>query len=766
MLRFYLRSVLRNLWADKNFAIINISGISLAISVCLVAFLFAAKEFSYDKFHSNADKLFRLYDRGNNSSLIHYKVKQYIIDQFPEIKAGTVIQKASNSTHTTFDGRSLYSEVISVDNDFFEVFSSTFLSKHSTKPFSNTESAIITEGFAKQLFLDDQPLGKRIMLRNRNPLIITGVIKDFPENSSIQCDLLVNVNHKEFKFRGPEFNVYFELNDNVRRDTLVSKINHILQAKYDLLPLSAIHLHDPTDGGMVKRGNLTLINLFLAISMIILIIALINFINLSLARQSKKTVLSSLKKTLGASEWQIRNLYLIEGLFFIIISFVVSVVILGLTKPYLHSILDTTLDIQSFLSTEWLLSIFFFISITGPIAGWGPAIVYSRVTPIDGLKRTFYSRNKGISIRSLLVLFQFTVSIIFICCVIIFQRQIGHIKHHDLKFNGHEILQIDIPGIQQSHIDISYRLKEEFLKSPYIENVSLSSGIPGKIKTGFIGKIESREEEIFMVAFPTDPSFLDIYGIKTIIGRKPADGDFNGVCLINKTAFELMELEDLNNKMIHSQFKEPLKVIGVVDDFNFQSLHNDIRPLIIYFPDELMPSSINIQFANNALIPGMDFIQETWKKLNVEIPLQYEFVDDLFNSMYKDEEQLADGISILAILAIVISCIGTLGLMVYESERKIKEIGIRKVNGAKVTEILTLLNKDFVKWVVIAFIIATPIAWYAMDQWLQNFAYKTELSWWVFALAGLLALGIALLTVSWQSWKAATRNPVEALRYE
>ncbi|MBK7712153.1 MAG: FtsX-like permease family protein [Bacteroidales bacterium] len=331
-------------------------------------------------------------------------------------------------------------------------------------------------------------------------------------------------------------------------------------------------------------------------------------------------------------------------------------------------------------------------------------------------------------------------------------------------FNEELLLQLIMPEIKENDLQKSEVLVEELRKSPYIKSLTFSSGVPGDIYMTMGSNMENTTKNTGVPCIITDTTFLTTFGLKVTRGRDLGPGDFNKVCMFNEAAYKYFEFTDLENKRFNNF--GGFDIIGVVNDFQYSSLHNTIGPLCIMFSSSGQRSSLSVRLAGSVVGPGMDFIRDAWQKILPGYPLKYKFYDEWFDSMYKSEEYFARTISLFAILAVVISCIGILRLAIFSSEGRTKEIGIRKINGARIAETMIMLNKEFVLLVVTAFFIATPVAWYSMNLWLQSFAYRTILSWWIFALAGLIALGIALLTVSWQSWRAATRNPVEALRYE
>jgi putative ABC transport system permease protein len=338
------------------------------------------------------------------------------------------------------------------------------------------------------------------------------------------------------------------------------------------------------------------------------------------------------------------------------------------------------------------------------------------------------------------------------------------VKHRNPGFNEEQLLRLDLPNISQTDIQKAIALLEEYKRSPFIKSVSMSSGVPGEIYLSMGSNIENSKRNMSVPCILADTLFLETFGMKVVRGRDLEPGDYGKVCMMNEAAYRHFEFEDLNNKRFNNY--GGFDIIGVVNDFQFTSLHKTIGPACIMFTPNFRPTSMNIRFAANSTGPGMEIVRKLWDEMLRGFPFKYQFYDEWFDSLYSSEERFAKTISLFALLAIVISCIGILGLAIFSSERRTKEIGIRKVNGANIAEIMMMLNREFMVWVAIAFVAGVPLMLISMRKWLSSFAYRTTLDWWIFALAGILALIIAISTVSWQSWRAATRNPVEALRYE
>ena len=783
MFTYYLKSAFRNLWKNKKFSVINISGFAFGISICLAIALFLVKEYSYDRYHKNASQIVRLINSEDNTSSIDYRAKDILLQNYPEIENGCLVQILNRPVPVQVDGQATYlNSIMSVDNNFFKVFTIPFITGNQEKPFSTLTSAVITQSTAKSLFGAENALGKEIMYQNGIPLTITGVVEDFPENSSISAAILVNAENESFKFsrwigdgndlstyRWP-FRIYLQLNKNADRENLVAKINSNAQildpylTKIDFLALKDMYLFDSTNGSGTKRGNIGLMRLLGVIALIILTLAVINYINLTIAQQNQRNKDTGVKKAIGAFRQNILLHFICESVIVSVFAFFVALIFLWILLPLYHSLFETTLNFDLLFKFPYILVLLFSIVIIGIVSGSGPAVVLSGVNPVRILSGSAGTlKNKSV-FRNSLTIFQFTISIVLIFCVMVVQRQISYVKHTNPGFREDQLLRVDVPGIQNNDIQKATLLLDELRKSPQIKSLSVSSGVPGQVNQWMGSNMENTDKNMMVPCLIVDTAFIKTFGLEIIKGRDLQPGDDGKVCYFNESAYKHFEFDNLENKRFNNF--GGFDIIGVVKDFHYSSMREAIGPLCILVTSNFGPNAINVRLEGNNIVQGMNFIRETWQELLPSYPFKYQFYDQWFDSMYRSEEKFAKTIGFFAILAIVISCIGILGLAIFSSERRIKEIGIRKVNGAKVSEILTMLNKDFVKWVIIAFVIATPVAYFAMNKWLESFAYKTSLSWWIFALAGLLALGIALLTVSFQSWKAATRNPVEALRYE
>jgi putative ABC transport system permease protein len=429
----------------------------------------------------------------------------------------------------------------------------------------------------------------------------------------------------------------------------------------------------------------------------------------------------------------------------------------SLWVPFFESFLGSKINMNIIYQPIWLIWLLLGVVVISFISGIYPALSISRLKPITILMKREVVSHNSFGLRAFLNIFQYTVSVSLIIALIVLSRQIDYVRTKDYGFDTDKLLRVDVHWRLADKTGV---IKNELLSDPSVKSVCFSHGSPGSIYLTSSWEPLGGQNEIISV-LTTDSAFLKVFQIPVIKGRELLPSDFDKVCYINETAYKKTGWDSFEGKKFQG-----FEIIGLVKDFNFADLYNQIGPLAITISSEMGVSHLTLRVSAENIPQTIKTLKETWRKVCPGHELKYQFYDEWLDSMYKGEERLAAAIRLFAVLAIMISCLGILGLAEFSIKRRIKEIGIRKVNGARISDIIALLNKDFIRWVLIAFIIAVPVSWYVMNLWLKNFAYKTSLSCWIFALAGLIALGIALLTVSWQSLRAATRNPVEALRYE
>jgi putative ABC transport system permease protein len=784
MIGNYLKVSLRNLIRHKTFSLINILGFAFGISVCLLIVLFLMKEYSYDSYNANANRIYRLIDVENNSSAIDYRVAPAVLNNYPEVKNACVVNIFSGKIGTSYNNAGYnIDNVMSVNNAFFEMFSTRFICGNQSMPLPTPNSVVLTESSARTLFGNENPLGKVVVMWRTFPLTVTGVIKDFPDNSTINANMIVNMENNAFKFSQTQFNgkdsstyrywfnTYLQLSEKSDASQLANKINgspEPLQPylkKAGLILLTDLYLHDNTKGSTTKKGNPALLSLFTGIALVVLILAIINYINLSIAQQNKRNKEIGIRKTIGAGRKDIVFLFLTESFLITSVAFTVALVMTEITLPFFESIVDSHLSTRVLIQFPWVFVLFLSIILTGILSGIVPAVLFSSFNPVKVFSGKMIVVGRKDYFRNLLTVIQFTASIVLIFSIIVIERQINFAKHNDLGFDKEQLLRLDLP-FTFSDKDISKVnvLTNKLSENQAIKNVSASQCVPGDVHYSMGSMIEGKEK--FISCIFADSNFINTFDIQLMKGRELLPGDYGQACMINETAFKYFGWDDLKNKRYNNGKEGGYEVIGVVKDFHIASLHQPIEPTCIMFSSQVPPSTITLRIRKGATQQTMAYLQKVWKEVYPDFPMNYQFYDEWFNQMYREDDRFGDAIGLFALLAVSISCLGILGMAVYSSERRAKEIGIRKVHGASTRQLMGLLNKDLMKRVIVAFTIACPIGWYAMNKWLQDFAYRTDINWWIFMFAGMVALIVALMTVSWQTWRTATRNPVDSLRYE
>ncbi|MEN6454698.1 MAG: ABC transporter permease, partial [Prolixibacteraceae bacterium] len=622
----------------------------------------------------------RLIDTKDHSSGIDYRVKDILQSHYPEIENACLSLRSAHPLEVKCGDKGFYlDDIMSVDNNFFKVFSVPFISGNPSLPFTNINSVIITESTAKTLFGAENPLGKDLFVWGEVPTTISGVIKDFPDNSSISAGLLVNAESDRFKlsfscedgsdlstYRWP-FQIYLQLSKNADPDQLVDTINaqNDLLKPYNeqvgFLKLKDIYLHDPTSGSDTKQGNPGLLKLLTVIAFIILVLAVINYINLTVAQQNKRNKDTGVKKTIGATRINILSQFLSESVLVTFLAFILGALLAWMFLPFTRSVLNTNLEFSLLFRWPYFPILLGSILLIGLISGSGPAIILSGIAPVKVLSGfTVFAGQKNY-LRNSLTVFQFMISIVLIFCVMIVQRQIQYVKHRKLGFNEEQLLRLDLPNVQENDMQKAMALLEEFRRSPFIRNISVTNSVPGAIRVSMGSNIEHTDKNMSVPCLLVDTAFLETFGLKVIRGRNLEPGDYGRVCMINEAAWKHFEFENLENKRFMNGPDGSYAIIGVVNDFNYSSLHKTIGPVCIMVTPRFSPTAINIRFAGNSVGPGMDFIQKTWQEMLPGHPLKYQFYDEWFDSMYRSEERFARTIGLFAVLAIVISCIGILG---------------------------------------------------------------------------------------------------------
>lgn len=802
MIKSFLKTAIYRLRKDMFHSFLNIGGLALG----LVAFLYIATytfyEISYDSFHTKADRIYRC--------VVHLKFGETVLDiprsetplaaaaknDFPEIEEAIRLYPLTEIITHYKDKKYVESEICYADVELFDVFDFKLLEGNPKTALRESNTIVLGKEVALKYFGDENPMGKSILLTtNKVPYVVTGILDEIPENSSLQSNIYASFctlpESKRIDNWGSFNNVYtyivtkkginieefeakFDASIRKYEDAMIQKEMGISLAEFEsqgnvfihkLQPLKDIHLNSTYSENLSTYGNKRFLIIFGITGLLILIIACFNFVNLTTSRASLRAKEIGVKKIFGSSRKSLILQILIEIFLHSLIALIISIVILLLILPFLNNFSEIVIKPEFLLNPLTLLTIIFIPLVITLFAGGYPAFLITAFKPIDVIKKKFKEGNSKSLTRGGLVTIQFVVFISLVFCTLIIRQQINYMHKQNPGFEKKNVLVIENMGYLKNDRN---SFKMEILKNPSVLSASYSSLVPSvEDNSGNIFCEKGSDKTHSLNIMNVDSDFQKTLKVQLKIGSFFTDNEASekNNAIINEEAARLLGWSDCNEKYIYDyNYKKDFKVIGIMKDFHMKSLREKSRPLIIKYRNTSRYLSLNIQSGN---VPQLiKSIESQWESFNKEAPFEYFFLDQSFNAQYKSEDRLAKVIGVFTIFAIMIACMGLLGLVSYAATQKQKEIGIRKVNGAKVSEILSMLNKDFIKWVGIAFILAAPISYYAMNEWLKGFAYKTTLSWWIFALSGLIALGIALLTVSWQSWRAATRNPVEALRYE
>jgi putative ABC transport system permease protein len=810
MIKNYIKSAFRGMSKQKMYASIKIGGFALGIAACLLISLYIKDELSYDKQYPNSNRIYRFVTAYHLSGISEKGVfspaplANALKDDFSEIEMAGKINPVenfgagSNEIRRTDEVQNSYDEGFTyADQSILDIFQIPFVFGDANHALDAPLSMVISKRKADKYFPNENPIGKTFILNNDAKRIYTvkGVMENPPSNSHFQYDFLLTLSEQVF-YRGESTNW---MANNYPTYVLVRPETDIaaLEKKFDLIttkyyapalkesgnvyadkateflsfelqPVSDIHLKSSeieNDG--LSHGDIRFIFIFAIIAACILIIALINFINLTTSKSINMAKEVGLRKTIGANRKNLISSILTDSILFSFISFIIGSLLAWLILPLFNLLANTSMIFP--WNEWWLFPLLISVSLlVGIIAGLYPAFYLSSFNPIQSLKGQFSSKNRGINLRSVLVVFQFAASIVLIIGTFIIYQQMEFILHKKLGFDKEQVLLLHGANTIGANIP---SLKEELLKLPEVKNVSVSGYLPieGTYRdgNGFWNEGKSTEDESVQgQMWKVDEDYIKTMGMKIIEGRdfsKEISTDSKSI-IINQAMAKKLGLTNPLGKGITNFSKKVWTIIGVVEDFHFESFKENIGGLCMTLGKS--PQIISVKVNGADMTKALQLIKKVWNDFSPNQAIRYSFLDEKFSMMYSDVKRMGQILSVFACLAIIVACLGLFALSSSMIEKRTKEIGVRKVNGARISEVILLLNQNFVRWVIYAFVIATPIAWFAMHKWLENFAYKTTLSWWIFVLAGLLALGIALLTVSWQSWRAATRNPVEALRYE
>jgi putative ABC transport system permease protein len=792
MFKNYFKTAFRNLSRHKLFSGLNIFGLATGLACSILIFLWVKDELSYDKFNPNADHIFRVTEKDNDEdyAVVPPSLAYAIKTQIPAIQNATrvtSVQKMITVGTKKFDEKNVYY----ADTNFLKIFNYPLLKGNVATVLSSPNSVVLTEKTAIKYFGSaDAAPGKTIHIDNDikgSTLLVTGVLKNIPSNSHLQpymlisMDLYDKVNNPKHGWTNFDVYVYFQLKDavaptssnlnniNKQIKEIYNQNNHEFPASFASQPLTDIHLHSHYLLDVAGRGNYQYVKIFALAAIFIIIIACINFMNLATAVSGQRAKEVGLRKTIGARRSQLIAQFIGESLLLSFISLLIAVLIVYLLLPLFNQLALKTISFNP-LNPNIFISLIGVVIITGLLSGSYPAFFLSSFNPIKALKGNKILRSNKSFLRNGLVVLQFSISVILIVATLVVYNQLQFIQNRDIGFNKENLLYMKMPGVGDLKNNKD-AMQATLAQYPDITNFTFTDELPTNLTSSsqLTWRGMNPGTNVMANRLRVDENFIKTFGMQMVAGRSffKDFGDNDNGYVVNETALKAMGL-NVNNaigKVISISLEDKeLPIIGVVKDFNFQPVQQTIEPLVMksnfgggYVVIRTTPASIQKVIAS---------LQKTFHNVYGDYPFSYGFVNDDLSKLYATEQRMEKLFNVFSILSIVISCLGLFGLATFAAQQRIKEIGVRKVLGANEAGIVALLSKDFIKLVLLSFLIAFPIAWWALNQWLQGFAYRININWEVFAIAGFSALFIALLTVSFQAIKAAMANTVKSLRTE
>jgi putative ABC transport system permease protein len=804
MLKNYLKTALRNFQRNKSTTIINIAGLALGISVSILIFQYVTFETSYDSFNINADRIFRIrsdriyFNKHDKSAGCPPALAPTLKNEFPEVQESARL-RGTDVTYINVENN--FAENIDkayyTEPSFFKIFTLPILQGSSLKALDNPYNVIISESFLQKYFGNANPINKEISLTNEygnHNYKITGVFKDAPPNSHVKFNLLISYKtlvtqnkQAEYYWGWNAFNTYILLKPNANPKSLEAKLPALVEKYKDygpgykrvylLQPLKDIHLYSNLRFEPEVNGSAETVKFLSIIALFVLILAWVNNINLSTSRSLTRAKEVGVRKVLGSSRIQLLKQFLTESFLLNIAALILAIVIIAIVLPFFNDLTGKPLTIGLLQSNWALLMVTFTAGII--LSGIYPAFVMSSFNPLNVLKKKSDQKLKVINLRKGLVIFQFAVSIILIASTLVVYEQLLYMRNKDLGINIDQTLILNAPAGKDDTYQSVTNFKYCLLDVPGVKNVSASASIPGKgysNASSGVRKYGSNPKDGTQGFFiDVDENYFKLYNVLLAAGRCfTMESRFNNEIILNEEAVKVYGFKNaedaVNKKLIFDGFDgQSISIVGVIKDYHQESPKSPLLPVIfnpINASDLNLTKYFSLKIDTRNIQQTLSQIKSKWDKIFPNQPFEYNFLVEVFNSQYKADQQFGKVFGLFTFLAIIISCLGLLGLASFTNLQRTKEIGIRKVLGASVPGIVSMLSVDFTKWVLLANIIAWPVAYYFMNKWLEDFAYRIEISWWMFVLSGGIVLVIALATVSVQAIKAATANPVESLKYE
>jgi putative ABC transport system permease protein len=805
MLMNHLKIVYRNFVSHKLFSFINVFGLAIGLSICMIISLWVLRELDYDRFHEKAHRIYRIERellRDNLYSrwpIVGGLYKQALIDDFPEIENAVrfwrrefAIKDLKNNIHRQ--------ETFAVDNSVFEIFSFNLEEGSEQNALTDPRTVVLTRENAMKYFGSGDVVGQSLTFEWEGEQVdfkVTGILEEVPENSHIHFDMLISlasVPDEEYgdDWRSNYLYTYVLVSENISRSDLEQKLKTFVTQRLEpqygdllvlnkdmtihevlkmhLFPITDIHLHPSANWEVEAGGSILSVYIFSSIAVLILIIACLNFVNLSTARANKRAKEVSLRKTVGADKSQLRGQFIQESVLLAFVSLGIALLMSSMFIQAYNGVFSENLSLSVFLHPLKMLSLVGATFLVGVLAGLYPAFYLTRFEPAQVIKGSLLAGSRKSVFRRNMVIVQFSISILLIIGLFTVFKQMKYIQSRSLGFNRENV--VILPVRSQQIAQNYHAFRNELKKSSQITSLSSSSEIPADThySNSYYRRPDS-EEPVSVYLFFTDYDYLETYKMQVLAGRtfsRDFSTDTVGTLILNESAaqrFGWIPEEAVGKKLIGPYSEGPAQVVGVVKNFNFMSLRREVEPMVFLLDPEYI-RAISVKIAPGNLEKTLGFIQDKWQSSFPGEQFEFGFLDNRVNQLYEREEKMQKIFLIFSSLSILVACLGLLGLVSFTSEIRTKEIGIRKVLGASTGSMIVLLSKEFIKWIVLANIVAWPLAWLMMNKWLQNFAYRVNIGWIVFVLAALVTMFIATFTFIFQTVKTAYADPIDSLRYE
>jgi putative ABC transport system permease protein len=801
MFRNHIIVAWRNIKKSKAYSALNVLGLAAGMAVFILIMLFVRAELSYDRFHENAENIYRVvqeqpgnYYLGSNVfAVTPGPLAAAMVRDFPEVLAATRIDDWSDVLVRVGERTFLEKKVHWTDPQTFEIFSFPLVRGDRASALKDPFSVLLAERTARRLFGDTDPVGRTIVLQAfemNSEFKVVGVFRDIPANSHFTMEIVApfetmgKIQKVDLtRWGSNSYYTYILLKDGADPLALETKLVPFIakyeaergwkhegqHSRYFLQRLTRIHLHSRVNFEFAAVGDARFVLLFSSIAVLILVIGCVNYMNLATARSLKRAKEVGLRKVVGAGKSQLVRQFLGDSLVLTFMALLLAVGIVLAALPAFRAFVERDIVFNPFRDIALMPGLIFLAMFVGTVAGSYPAFFVSAFRPVAALKGTGASKAKGRRLRNALIVFQFAASIALIICTAGVRSQLGFIRNKDMGYDREQILVLTPRGGVRTGLEA---FKTELRRNPAVLGVASSSCLPNNVTSSTTARWPGRPEdlEIPIYVVEADYDFAKLYGLELIQGRNfsrdfPADA--RGAFLINEAAKKVLGWEaPVGREFSHSQRDERIgPIVGVLKDFHMHSLHLSIMPLYIFL-NPTRSNRISIKIRGGDIPDTLAFVRQTWERFAPEYPFEFEFFDEIFDRAYRVERRLGTMFSVFAGLAVLVACLGLLGLAAFTAEQRTKEIGIRKVLGASASGIIVMLSREFMKWVVVANLIAWPIGYLAMRSWLQNFAYRTSLTVSIFLGASLAAFFLAAAVISLQTYRAATANPAESMRYE